>query len=206
MENYHISPAELEAIALAAGKEKTRHYLCGVLLEAYADGIFSLIACDGHRLATLRAGIDKAPISSFIIPAEDIKKALMMVKAEKKRISKYDYSKLMISINKNGDILSIVIASKNENEQFIISSSFTTKIVNGSFPDWRRILPLENSDCDADVSFSGRYMNDFIHMAELLTLVKGAQIAIKNNGRSNPITLTFPKNAEFFGVLMPMRQ
>ncbi len=85
------------------------------------------------------------------------------------------------------------------------NGSFTTKAVDGNFPDWRRILPADSDDISPYLSFNGDYIASFAKMADLLTDVSIPHLIIKQSDPNAPIKITMKYREDFLGVLMGMR-
>lgn len=196
-----IKANELEAVAIAASREQLRYYVKGVFFEPYADNTTGMIATDGHRLHATHAKREEAvPVGSFIMGNDDIAKVLSMYKAQAKALGRNAAQYLTIEITDK--TIAIIYTVKDEPPKTCASFQFTP--IDGNFPNWRRVLPTR--DCQAEVvGFNGAYMVDFAKACKLVTEQKMPLIAIKNMGASNAILVTFPNNADFLGVLMPMR-
>ncbi len=83
--------------------------------------------------------------------------------------------------------------------------SFTTKAIDGNFPDWRRVLPMDSDDVSPYMSFNADYMASFAKMANLITNSNVAHLITKQTTPDAPIKITMKYNADFLGVLMGMR-
>jgi DNA polymerase III sliding clamp (beta) subunit (PCNA family) len=203
MSNYILNANELEAVSLCASKEATRYYLCGVCVEVNQDDTIALIATDGYRMAAIRYSKDAATKDSFIISNDDIKKVLTLYKGECKTAGKIYRDNLVISIDHADDnlTLSIVMRYKDETPP-LIKASFTTKAVDGNFPDYRRVLPARSGTVGA-ISFNAVYMADFARIANLLD--DNAHIVCEFTDKDSLIIITLPKYTEFTGILMPIR-
>jgi DNA polymerase III sliding clamp (beta) subunit (PCNA family) len=206
MKTYIIKHNELEAIALASSTEASRYYLCGVLIEPLEDGTVALVATDGHRLSSLRyAPQNPAAKDSFILASDDIKKIVSMAKAEAKTTDKQFRKNLAIKIEKEGVNLTLSIVLKDGEDVSLPRGSFTTKEVDGNFPDYARVIPSCEDSTTTETSFNADYMADFGKMAKLITGSRFPQIALKLNDANGPMKIIMPHNSEFLGVLMPMR-
>jgi len=207
MKTYTIKPNELEAIALAASTDTTRHYLNGVLLEAYEGGNHALVATDGHRLATIRARLREQPVKSFIIALSDIKKIVAKAKAEKKECAKYakDFVKIQAEVEGNKLTLSVILVDK-DGESGSPLSSFTTKPVDGQFPEYRRVIPAD-SEFTGSMCVNGDYMASFTAMVKLLTEDTHRRLVFKDTGTGvyAPVLVTMPANGDFLGVIMQVK-
>jgi DNA polymerase III sliding clamp (beta) subunit (PCNA family) len=205
-----LKPNELESIALSSSTEESRYYLCGVQVESY-DGnpIAGLIATDGHRMHSIHAEAVNHPEKSFILATADIKKALQLAKAEIKSLGKNLAPFIRIAITPGDNhalsVAIVIIKSKTDNAIIKTCASFDTKAIDGTYPDWRRIVPEAKDDkADAILSFQVSYVNDFGKAAKLLGS-DCQQVTFKSSGSQSPILVTIPKEPAFVGVLMPMR-
>lgn len=114
----------------AISNEETRYYLNGIYLHSVQseEGIPSLraIATDGHRLARaqciLPEGADEMP--GIIIPKKTIGEVIKLLD---------DYS---------GEIL--VGLSQNKIVFNIGTSTLSSKLIDGKFPDYERVIPKNN--------------------------------------------------------------
>lgn len=141
----------------------------------YLNGVFVdphgyLVSTDGHRLFCAQIDLDTAHPVGTIIPNDAIKKALT------------GFKDVIITLTPNrlGDTL------------------YTP--VDGTFPDWRRVVPTDVSGAIAQ--FDPAYVGDFGKVAKILGDKKGAP-RIWHNGDS-PAGIEFTREG-CFGVLMPMR-
>lgn len=112
----------LESTHFAMAHQDVRYYLNGLLLDV-TDSTIRAVATDGHRLATHQIDVkihDQAK-RRIIVP----RKAVM---------------ELVRLFSEESDDLGIVLG---ENHLRIVTTrySFTTKLVDGQFPDYRQVLP-----------------------------------------------------------------
>ncbi|MCB9946964.1 MAG: DNA polymerase III subunit beta [Rhodospirillaceae bacterium] len=121
--------AMVDRAGFAVSTEETRYYLNGIFLHAAAsDGVATLraVATDGHRLARvempLPEGADGLP--GVIIPRKTVGEVRKLVEdtAEDVRIALSD-TKICFSFD------SIVL---------------TSKLIDGTFPDYERVIPVDN--------------------------------------------------------------
>lgn len=205
---YTIKPNELQAVALASSAEEKRYYLKGVLCELYNDNTVGLIATDGHRLASINTQLGETVKDSFILAIDDVKKAVAMAKAEQKTLGKRSGLQVVIRIYREGENLQVELAIRDNVAIGKIAGGFTAKPVDGSFPEWRRVIPADNNNGDdaacPAISFNGHYMASFANMANHLVETKISQLVIKATDKESPIKITMPDAPTFLGVLMPM--
>ena len=105
-------------VKFAISGEATRYYLNGVHLHNTEDGAVRAVATDGHRLAHNTLG-DKAPIPAVIIPAKTV------------------------GIVPAGEI---TVSLSSRMCRFATSDTvIVSKLVDGLFPDYSRVIPRENN-------------------------------------------------------------
>lgn len=112
----------LESTSFAMAQQDVRYYLNGLLLEVNADYL-RVVATDGHRLA-LHTEKMKTPATGktqVIIPRKGI--------VELSRLLADSAEDVQITISPNH------IRAKTQN------FTFTSKLVDGKFPDYDRVLP-----------------------------------------------------------------
>lgn len=182
-----VSAALFRAVAQCQSKEKTRYYRNGVYVQPHPEKGAVLIATDGHRMLVAHdaEGVCDKPAIIQLLPVafEPLKKSP-------------DASLAMTS----DGIVTI---------GFFRSEKST--VVDGTFPDWPRVLKsiLEGAKATPPVfgaaSFNGEYFGSFGKIAKLLA-PHGSPIVrpVVFNG-SDPALILFPNAQNAFGVLMPMR-
>jgi len=112
----------IEKTAWAASTEETRYYLNGIAMQ-YVDGKANFIATDGHRLAWYVDG--EAPtFPSVIVPSKTAKifKDLLDAGTATVQVSE---TKVKLTF---GDV------------------SVVSKVIDGTYPDWGRIIPKDNAN------------------------------------------------------------
>jgi DNA polymerase-3 subunit beta len=159
----------LKAAAIVASKEAVRYYLNGVAIQANDKGVF-IVATDGHRACVFRQSKTGTPLD-IIIP-------LAAINALK---TKED----TVELRKINDV------------QYMIGN-IAFEPIDGTFPDWRRIVPKETSGEIAQ--FDPAYVGDFAKVAKALN--KGASVLISHNGYSASL-VSFGPDVDGFGLLMP---
>ncbi len=110
----------IERTAFAMAQQDVRYYLNGMLLELKA-GRLRMVATDGHRLALCTAAESvSAGDASIIVPRKGVLELSRLLDAD--------------------ETLRLVIGSNHiraANQQF----TFTSKLVDGKFPEYERVLP-----------------------------------------------------------------
>ena len=121
----------IDKTKFAISNEETRYFLNGLYFNINQENdknVVTLVGTDGHRLAkfshNLEVDIDE--ISGVIIPKKTI----------------YELSKLLSEIDDDVEIL----ISSNKVIFFIKNIIFISKLIDGSFPDYRRVIPQNNTN------------------------------------------------------------
>ncbi len=121
----------IEKTKFAISNEETRYFLNGLYFNVNNEenkNIVTLVGTDGHRLAKFSHEIDNKinEISGVIVPKKTI----------------YELSKLLSELNED-----IKISISSNKIVFDIGNIiFISKLIDGSFPDYKRVIPSENSN------------------------------------------------------------
>ncbi|WP_455476002.1 DNA polymerase III subunit beta [Bartonella sp. B17] len=119
----------LDCTQFAISTEETRYYLNGIYFHVIDDGVLKLrlVSTDGHRLAQVDmeapSGIDGMP--SVIIPRKTVGELQKLLSEEI-----------------NGDVQ--IELSETKIRFSIGSLIFTSKLIDGTFPEYQRVIPLGN--------------------------------------------------------------
>ncbi|WP_101758651.1 DNA polymerase III subunit beta [Oceanicoccus sp. KOV_DT_Chl] len=125
-QNFSVKQGDLKRLidrtSFAMAQQDVRYYLNGMLWEVQS-GQLRVVATDGHRLAlcTLAADITSSESLQVILPRKGV----------------IELARLMM--NENDDV-QIVIGS-NHIRATTNEFTFTSKLVDGKFPDYDRVLP-----------------------------------------------------------------
>jgi DNA polymerase III subunit beta len=128
-ESFGIKQADLlnlfNKTQFSMAQQDVRFYLNGMLVEIEPNKL-TTVATDGHRLAKAVATIEKGTISncSFILPRKAIQELTRTMTPEKD--CKISFSNNQASFDYDG-------------------VSFTTKLIDGKFPDYKRVVPDNTS-------------------------------------------------------------
>lgn len=172
----------LRAALLCASTEETRYYLKGV----FVDPAGKLVSTDGHRmfvgtidLAASEHNPAPGSFTGWIICRDVLKRVL----------AGHKLPTITIAPDRVGDI--------------------ACQPIDGSFPDWRRVVPSEITGTVAQ--FNPAYVADMGKIGLLLQgkpkrgyLNAGLTAHIHHNGES-PAGVTFPGVDDAYAVLMPIR-
>ena len=178
----------LKAALLCTSTDETRYYLKGVAVQLDGDKLF-IVATDGHRLIAMQPeftierddtdATNRAEFGSVIIPADIVKN---------------------LKLNKSVDNCTLTIdAGKGEIEY--CGQSVRFGFVDGSFPEWRRVIPPTISGELAQ--FDARYVGE-LPKIEAAFGNKNAKIEIEHNGGS-PAFVALNLPVPYVCLLMPYR-
>ncbi len=130
----------LDKTAFAMAVQDVRFYLTGMLFEA-SEAQLRTVTTDGHRLAMFEtaAVLEGGQSVQAIVPRKGVLELQRLLGAEE--------SQLSILVGR--EFLSVTLTQQNkaqEGQQTVdIEIRFTTKLIDGKFPDYRRVIP-KNGD------------------------------------------------------------
>lgn len=110
----------IEKTQFAMAQQDVRYYLNGMLLEV-KEGKIRTVATDGHRLALSEADFDERLDLDVILP----RKAVL------------ELGRILVDSDENVQIE----ISSNHAKITVGNISFTTKLIDGKYPDYRGVLP-----------------------------------------------------------------
>lgn len=116
----------IERTHFAMAQQDVRYYLNGLLLEV-GPGALRLVATDGHRLAfqELQAEVEAAETRQVIVPRKGVMELLrLLADSDAEAVLKLGANHIRVAM---GDI------------------RFTSKLIDGKFPDYQRVIPREGS-------------------------------------------------------------
>lgn len=119
--------ADLARLSPAICKEETRYYLRGICFDV-RDGELRLAATDGHRLSVIDRGQVECADMAAIVPDCAIQGIVPMLKG--------------------ADAVALVIHGL-WGEAVAGAKRLAFKLVDGTFPDWRRVIPTMPAGCPA---------------------------------------------------------
>lgn len=122
-----------EKTAFAMAVQDVRFYLTGTLLEIDNNQLRA-VTTDGHRLALCETGASSnaTQLIQAIVPRKAV--------GELQRLLSIEDEQLALLIGRELLNVTISIASRDK-EQGDTTVRFTTKLIDGKFPDYRRVIP-----------------------------------------------------------------
>ena len=121
----------IDKTKFAISNEETRYFLNGLyfnITKNQSNSVVTLVGTDGHRLSKFSHNIDDSidQVSGVIIPKKTI----------------YELSKLLSEIDQD-----VFISISSNKIVFNINNIiFISKLIDGSFPDYERVIPKDNSN------------------------------------------------------------
>ena len=151
----------IDKTAFAMAQQDVRYYLNGMLFELNKEGI-RLVATDGHRLALSEyneiniINIDK----QFIVPRKGVLELARLLNVSEKNIS--------------------VTISQNHIRIETSDLTFTSKLIDGKYPDYNRVIPIDG--------------NKIMTVNRELLKQSLQRISILSNEKYRGIRMTFSEN------------
>lgn len=172
--------------------EETRYYLNGVYVEPAKEGVCA-VATDGHRLIAVHdpAGYIERPAILRARPA-----------VWSRLRSKHDATVTAADLGaeeRAKSIMATLVLKKGAAEAFVLDE------IDGTFPEWRRIIPTDFPTGRAMPAFQGRYLAAFDGLARVGGHTGGARVVAR--GASEP-AVVLPASGSawpWLGVVAPIR-
>ena len=144
----------------AMAQQDVRFYLNGLLLEINPESL-NVVGTDGHRLAKTTTTLDKKSITeqSCIVPRKAIQELTRSLSDEKEcKVSLVD----------------------NQASFSFSQVSLTTKLIDGTFPDYNRVIPAETT---TNIMLDTKILKPALQRVSILANEKfrGVRIDIDNN-------------------------
>ena len=147
----------LAQVSYAMARQDVRYYLNGALIQRDA-GLLRVVASDGHRMAVASAAIEFDGLGAdWIMPNRSV--------AELQKI-----------LTSGGDV-SVRVAS-NALRFDMAAVQFSTKLIEGRFPDWQRVCPRE---------FGWHFDTD---REDLIAALRRVGLTASSSGRGIVLSLT----------------
>jgi DNA polymerase-3 subunit beta len=163
----------IDKTSFAMAQQDVRYYLNGMLWEI-KDGIFRVVATDGHRLAlSTQSGISASEEKQVILPRKGV----------------LELSRLLIEEDE-----SIHLAFGDTHLRATTQAfTFTSKLVDGKFPDYDRVLPKGS---DKEVVADRAVLKQALARAAILSNEKYRGIRMQFNAGDLRIVANNPEQEE----------
>ena len=170
----------IEKTRFAISTEETRYYLNGIYLhqlEKDGEQVLRAVATDGHRLAQVEVPCPQGAqgIPGIIVPRKTVLELIKLIEDEEGSIE-IGLSSSKIQFSLNGMVL-------------------TSKLIDGSFPDYERVIPSGN---DKLLEVDRRLFAQAVDRVSTVSAEKGRAIKINVNPDRVVLTVNNPDsgNAE----------
>lgn len=175
---FELSSADIKRLInsthFSMAQQDVRYYLNGMSLET-EEHIIRTVATDGHRLALCRLDYESAslPARQVIIPRKGVLEISRLIGDDEKSIK--------------------VQIGANHIRLFSSDFIFTSKLVDGRFPDYRRVLP---KDGDKTIFASKAVLKDAFARAAILSNEKFRGVRLNLSSGELKITANNPEQEE----------
>lgn len=147
-------------VSFAMSSEETRYYLCGIYMHP-VEGALRMVATDGHRLSRVEATVPQGAeaIPGVIIPRKTA--------GEVERLLKDAPSDVVIRLSQNFirfELGSTVLASK---------------LIDGTFPDYARVIP---SSADKHAKINSAALSDAVARVSTIQSDRGRAVRFEFEG------------------------
>jgi DNA polymerase-3 subunit beta len=164
----------IESTHFSMANQDVRYYLNGMSIETENDEIRS-VATDGHRLAICKIGVEdiSLPTRQVIVPRKGILEIIRLLDPIEEEVSVFLGSNHIRIIDKE--------------------FSFTSKLVDGRFPDYRRVLPRH---CDKVFAAPKDQLKQVLSRASILSNEKFKGVRLNFSTTELKITANNPEQEQ----------
>lgn len=152
----------LEAVAFAMSSDETRYNLNGIFWDLTSDGV-SLVATDGHRMSVYAMKDGKRyglPEAGVIVSRKAVVELKRLLSEETQAPSELAFNENTLTFRRQG-------------------LTFTSRLVDGSFPAYRQVLPQES---DKPVFVERSAMLDVLKRVLLMAQDASAAVSVSLEG------------------------
>ena len=180
---FEISQSELkkliESTQFSMAQQDVRYYLNGMSLET-EENLIRSVATDGHRLALCRFSYtaNNLPVRQVIIPRKGVLEISRLVEDNDRQVK--------------------VQIGSNHIRLFSNDFIFTSKLVDGRFPDYRRVLP---KDGDKMIIADKQILKNAFVRAAILSNEKFRGVRLNVSSGEVRITANNPEQEEAYEVV-----
>lgn len=151
----------IDKTAFAMAQQDVRYYLNGLMMEV-ASGVIRTVATDGHRLSFCEKNIDAdlTDNKQVIIPRKGV-------------------SELQRLLSDTDEEINIILGN-NHIQCSLTHQRFTSKLIDGRFPDYKRVMPESSGN---NMLFNREALKQALVRASILSNEKyrGIRMIIDNN-------------------------
>lgn len=190
-----IDHSTIKALLLTSAKGDIRYYLNAICLDV-TQGKATLVATQGHTLLAVPIEGEDLIDGEYIID-RTIFESVSPIKA-----GKVEFPIDLIVTHEPDKIEGDRTIKGHVTITLSGLTSATSKLVDAKYPDWRRVIPRNQSREPAQ--YKPEYISIFGKIASLLSGKKDNYPTIHHNGQSGSLVSNLGQGA--IGVIMPLRQ
>ena len=178
------------AAMMCVSSEEVRYYLKGVLVEPHpaGEGVL-LVATNGHSMLVVHDATGEADQAGIVILSAEAQKSCKSGK----------FAQRLVTID--GNTAKVV---EPEGDGFRTVAISEKCFIDGTFPDWRRVIPDVTQATSAGMYAAGCLVT-FAKIAGVLSDARKPTLRIASNDAGSPALVQFGDVPHAFGVLMPVR-
>lgn len=185
------------SVYIAVSTEETRYYLQGVFIEPMPNGGVTMAATDGHRLLVCFDPSGAAARAAIIRLSKDALKACKPVKGDTRRLGvAFDAETATVWARKHEEAPELPVAISPGAE------------IDGTFPQWRRVVPAIDGPGGQPGFFNSRYLAEMGNAGEGFASAAGRgrpPMTLYQAAEGDPALIRWASVEDAFGVLMPVR-
>ncbi len=203
--NYisHVNPRYFAAIAKFASNRDVRYYLNGVCITPHHEKGVVVVATNGHVLGAIHDP-DGYVDCEIIVPMPPKAILSACLKQDKRNHPGAAHlwigtDRILVSSEKN-------VAVPPEAFGDDVLAQAASKLIDGKFPDWRRIIPKPDEKSDGITPVVGtKVLQPFVEAAQILgSKTYGGRMRMEQRGSASSIIVRMDSDL-FVGIAMPMR-
>lgn len=146
----------IDKTKFAISTEETRYYLNGIYVHAH-DGALRAVATDGHRLALSESSLPNgaAGLPGVIIPRKTVTEIRRLIDGRDAEVS---------------------LSVSDAKIRFVVGSAvLTSKLIDGTFPDYERVIPRNN---DRELVIDNKVFSDAVDRVATISAEKSRSIKL----------------------------
>ena len=170
----HDLKSLIDKTRFAISTEETRYYLNGIYLHTVVAGtkpLLRAVATDGHRLAKME------------LPQPDGAGGMPGIIVPRKTV--HEVQRLL----ENGDQTATVAVSPTKVRFSIGAVTLTSKLIDGTFPDYARVIPQSN---DKILKVSNREFIEAVDRVSTIASERGRAVKLAINGAKMTLSVNNP--------------
>ena len=202
--SIEVSAEAVACVAPFISTEETRYYLNGVCIERAKEGVL-LIATNGHcagiyhdASAQIIGGFERPIVRISPSIRENLRRKWAEVIFEEDDEPSYIQQgppNRRVRFTSEGAVTLILDGTR------VLSSH--NSLIDGTFVDWRRILPAVISETPSPAQFAACYLQDFDRDAIRAGGRSNSGITILPGAMSKDPAIVLTEDPNFLGILMP---